>query len=97
MVITSDHGESFKDRKPAYLFHGRSVYNEELHVPLLIKTPESIAQRRSEVVGLVDISPTLSALTGVKSGRVDGLNLSPLLTEKTMPKVLKDFKERYFP
>ena len=95
LVITSDHGESFKDRKPAYLFHGRSVYNEELHVPLLIKTPESKAQRRSEVVGLVDISPTLSALTGVKSGLVDGINLSPLLDGKLIPKVSKDFQNRY--
>ena len=47
VVITSDHGESFKDRKPAYLFHGRSVYNEELHVPLLIKTPNSKAQNEN--------------------------------------------------
>ena len=95
VVITSDHGESFKDRKPAYLFHGRSVYNEELHVPLLIKTPKSVAQRRSELVGLVDISPTLSALTGVKSGVVDGVSLSPLLEKKTQAKVLKEFKDRY--
>ena len=94
LVITSDHGESFKDRKPAYLFHGRSVYNEELHVPLLIRTPESEAQRRGEVVGLVDISPTLSALTGTKRGVVDGLNLGHLLKTKSPPKTLKIFKER---
>ena len=83
VVITSDHGESFKDRKPANLFHGRSVYNEELHIPLIIKTPQSKGQRRSEVVGLVDISPTLSMLTGTEQGLVNGLSLAPLLDDDT--------------
>ena len=95
MVITSDHGESFKDRKPAYLFHGRSVYNEELHVPLLIKTPKSSPQRRKEIVGLVDISPTLSALTGVKRGTVDGISLHPLLGQQELSKqAINRFKQR---
>lgn len=94
IVITSDHGESFKDRKPAYLFHGRSVYNEELHVPLLIKTPKSEAQRRSEVVGLVDISPTLSTLTGIKVGQVDGMSLSPLLQKQNQQETQTSFNQR---
>jgi arylsulfatase A-like enzyme len=84
IVITSDHGESFKDRKPKYLFHGRSVYNEELHVPLIIKTPQSKAQRRSDIVGLVDLSPTLSTLTGVTYGKVDGLSLDTLLGDSNV-------------
>ena len=79
IIITSDHGESFKDRKPRFLFHGHHVYNEELHVPLIIRTPESQPQRRQEVVGLVDVSPTLSELTGTPSGVVDGVSLAPLL------------------
>ncbi len=94
LVITSDHGESFKDRKPSYLFHGRSVYNEELHVPLLIKTPKSEAQRRTEVVGLVDISPTLTSLTGVERGVVDGLSLSPLLSTQSEPETSSRFADR---
>ena len=79
VVVISDHGESFKDRKPAYLFHGRSVYNEELHIPLMIRTPKSKPQRRSEIVGLVDVSPTLSELTHTARGQVDGMSLAPLL------------------
>ena len=87
VVITSDHGESFKDRKPAFIFHGRSVYNEEVHVPLLIKTPKSIAQRRDTIVGLVDIAPTLGALTGVNmpTNELDGQSFALLLnTKKTV-------------
>jgi choline-sulfatase len=83
VVVTSDHGESFKDRKPAYIFHGRSVYNEELHVPLIIKAPRAPAQRRAEVVGLVDVVPTLAAVSGVERGPVDGVDLSPLLSAPT--------------
>lgn len=79
VIITSDHGESFKDRKPSYLFHGRSVYNEELHVPLIIKAPRAQPQRRSEVVGLVDVVPTLTALAGIESTGTNGVTLGPLL------------------
>lgn len=79
VIITSDHGESFKDRKPASLFHGRSVYNEELHVPLIIKAPRIVASRRKEIVGLVDIVPTLTALAQIKGEMLDGTNLSTIL------------------
>ena len=80
VIVTSDHGESFKDRKPALLFHGRSVYNEELHVPLIIKAPRVKAQRRDEVVGLVDIASTLSAISSLSGQELDGLDISRLLT-----------------
>ena len=79
IIITSDHGESFKDRKPASLFHGRSVYNEELHVPLIVKVPGAQAARRKEVVGLVDLVPTLAAISGVQASGVDGVDISRLL------------------
>lgn len=79
IIITSDHGESFKDRKPASLFHGRSVYNEELHVPLIIKTPRGLSARRSEVVGLVDVVPTLTSISGLKGDNLDGVDISRLL------------------
>ena len=84
VVITSDHGESFKDRKPAFIFHGRSVYNEEVHVPLIVKTPQSLVQRRDEIIGLVDIAPTLGSLTGVKMPRteLDGQSFASLLNTK---------------
>ena len=67
VVITSDHGESFEDRKPNYLFHGRSVYNEELHVPLIIKTPQSKAQRRSDIVGFLHSFSSLFSMIYGKS------------------------------
>ena len=87
VIITSDHGESFKDRKPAFIFHGRSVYNEEVHVPLIVKTPQSRTLRRQEIVGLVDIAPTLGALTGVPmpTPEIDGQSFAFLLNDSKTP------------
>ena len=90
VIVTSDHGESFKDRKPAYLFHGRSVHNEELHVPLIIRTPESSAKRVDSIVGLVDLTSTLSELTGVDRGPTDGESLKTLLGSGEMSTALKE-------
>ena len=94
VIVMSDHGESFHDRKPKRAFHGRSVYNEELHIPLIIRTPESEPQRRSEVVGLVDISPTLSELTGTTYGRVNGISLAPLLRKEVTEQQAQQFAQR---
>lgn len=58
LVLTSDHGEAFKE-------HGsvghRQLYNEELHVPLLIRPPGGLVegQRVDTVVGLAAIPPTI--------------------------------------
>jgi arylsulfatase A-like enzyme len=58
VVITSDHGEEFLEHGNYY--HGQSLYNELLHVPLILVGPgippgTQVADR----VGTVDIVPTL--------------------------------------
>jgi arylsulfatase A-like enzyme len=40
LVITADHGESFGEH--GFLLHGHSLYNEQLHVPLLLVWPGHI-------------------------------------------------------
>ena len=59
IVLTSDHGEEFFDHK-AWL-HGHSLYNELLHVPLIIKYPQSKYKntRLHNTVSIVDIMPTI--------------------------------------
>jgi arylsulfatase A-like enzyme len=59
VIITSDHGEQFGDRK---LFgHGNSLYRPELHVPLIIAAPGRIPAGRvvSQPVTLRDIPATV--------------------------------------
>jgi arylsulfatase A-like enzyme len=41
VVITSDHGEEFHDHD-GLLFHGRSLFREEIHVPLIFWWPGRI-------------------------------------------------------
>ena len=78
VVITSDHGEAFKER--GFLFHGRTVYNEEIKVPLFLRIPGISAQRIDTAVGLVDLLPTLGELVGVRTPDSWGESLVGLWT-----------------
>lgn len=58
IVFTSDHGELFGD----YGFHGHRsdvLYQKQLHVPLIIKTPKNHASVVRHPVSLIDIPYTL--------------------------------------
>ena len=58
IVVTSDHGEGFGDK--GLLLHGNSLYQELIHVPLLVKWPhQTRASSRRDVVSLNDIYPTV--------------------------------------
>lgn len=63
IVFTADHGEAFLDRPDGWIGHGITLYDELIHVPLLIK-PAGFdpAQGRTvrAPVGLIDVLPTLA-------------------------------------
>lgn len=62
IVLTADHGEEFMEHKS--LTHGRSLYDEVLHVPLIFYLSEKIKPRRFDVrVDLLDIMPTILDLS----------------------------------
>jgi arylsulfatase A-like enzyme len=73
VVLYSDHGEEFWDHEaeqarlkedPRGTFgfgHGQSLYQELLHVPLMIWHPGIKGKRRQELVSLVDVLPSLVA------------------------------------
>lgn len=64
MVITSDHGEEFQEH--GSFGHGHSVYQELLHVPLLVRWKGVIEPRRvSPTVSTMDVAPTILEATGV--------------------------------
>lgn len=78
VVLTSDHGEAFKEH--GFHFHGRTVYSEELRVPLIVRVPGVAGKRVDLPVGLVDLTPTLADLVGLKAPKAQGKSLVPLLT-----------------
>jgi arylsulfatase A-like enzyme len=59
VVITADHGEEFWDH--GSVGHGHSVYDELLHVPLIVRVPglTQHKQRVTDSVGLLDVMPTI--------------------------------------
>jgi len=79
ILITSDHGEEFKEH--GSLSHGSSLYNEAVHVPLIVLAP---AVRGGEVVedqvSLIDVAPTILELLQLPpEPSFEGRSLVPLL------------------
>ena len=64
IVFTSDHGEEFFEH--GGWWHGLSLYEEQIAVPLLIKLPNSeVTDVNMDLARHVDIAPTVATLAGV--------------------------------
>jgi arylsulfatase A-like enzyme len=75
IIITADHGEAFGES--SMLDHGTSLYQHQVHVPLVIKFPHSTKVGRVDaLVSSVDILPTILDAAGVAvPAGVDGQSL----------------------
>ncbi|NMC71168.1 MAG: sulfatase-like hydrolase/transferase, partial [Myxococcales bacterium] len=65
VVVTADHGEEFFEH--GSVGHGHSLYQELLHVPLLLRLPGRFraAAKVDAVAGLVDVAPTAFEALGL--------------------------------
>jgi arylsulfatase A-like enzyme len=63
VVVVGDHGEEFMEH--GHLAHYPKLYDELVHVPLLVDVPGLPARRVREHVGLDTVPPTVCALLGV--------------------------------
>lgn len=82
-IITSDHGEAFMEH--GLLGHESfSVYNEVIHIPLIIHVPSLKGQRISQTVSLVSLSKTIAAIAGIKISQFKGNNL---LTDRSFSSI----------
>ncbi len=73
VVLVADHGEEFAEH--GGFDHGRTLYDELLRVPLMIKLPRSagIAPRRiAAPTSSLDLAPTLLAAIGRAPGALSG-------------------------
>ncbi len=80
LIVTSDHGEAVGEH--GYMYHGRGVYDELVHVPLLMRLPDH--RRTGRIPALtqtVDILPTVFELLGADYPRqeIQGRSLVPLI------------------
>ncbi|MGC8642988.1 MAG: sulfatase-like hydrolase/transferase [Isosphaeraceae bacterium] len=64
ILIVSDHGESFREHAGVFL-HGGSLYQTELHVPLVVVPPPGISIRPvvHETTSLRNVAATIVGLT----------------------------------
>jgi arylsulfatase A-like enzyme/Tfp pilus assembly protein PilF len=82
VVVTSDHGEGLMDHgEPT---HSLFLYDEIVRVPLILRYPRALPTGRilDDVVGLIDIAPTLLDALGLTATDpwIDGRSLWPLAT-----------------
>lgn len=75
VVVTADHGEEFLDHK--FVEHAWTLYNEVLHVPLILWRPGVLKPSRIAIcVSLGDLLPTLTRLMAVPC-QTDNLTGTP--------------------
>jgi hypothetical protein len=78
VLLTADHGEEFGDHGGRY--HGTTVYEEQVRVPLVVAAPGLQPRVSSTVVQTIDLLPTvLSALGIPRPPRLRGRDLGNVL------------------
>jgi arylsulfatase A-like enzyme len=65
VVLTADHGEEFQEH--GGWWHGTTLYDEQIHVPLIVKAPHAEGAGRAveELATSLDIVPTILAAAGL--------------------------------
>src|SRR6266540_2918260 len=84
VILTGDHGEAFGEH--GEFFHGTEVWDEIVHVPLLIRVPGAKPRRIARRVSHVDIAPTIMDLAGLPPDPgARGESLAPELFGTELP------------
>ncbi len=79
LILTADHGEEFMDHNN--LLHSETLYEELIHVPLLIYYPDRFVKGKKidRIAELIDIAATILEIIGdnPKKYSLDGESLIP--------------------
>jgi hypothetical protein len=62
IILSADHGEGFGEH--GRTGHALTVYEELIHVPLIVHVPHAPAQRIDTLVSVMDVAPTVLDLFG---------------------------------
>ncbi|MCX5792226.1 MAG: sulfatase [Elusimicrobia bacterium] len=86
VLLVSSAGEALMDHGTIISsFHG-GLYDEGIHVPLLVRAPGSAPSRVKAAVQLVDVMPTVLELLGFSStATLQGVSLKPAMGGKAPP------------
>jgi len=78
LIVSADHGEAFGEHQTRE--HTKTIYEELLRVPLLVRGAGVSHVEVDERVGLVDLGPTILDLFGLPTpATYDGQSLAPFL------------------
>ena len=85
VILTSDHGEAFGEH--GHSFHDVHVFQEDLHVPLLVRVPGRPGHAIDAPVSVTQLAATLLELVGAPAlpGGPTRASLVPLLRGEVMP------------
>ena len=66
IIVTADHGEEFQEH--GGWWHGITLYDEQIHVPLIVKQPggELAGARVPWQVREIDVAPTIGTMAGAE-------------------------------
>jgi arylsulfatase len=86
VVLNADHGEAFGEHGRYY--HGYTIYEEEVRVPLIVKAPQPMAE--GKVIGgpvrNLDIMPTILDYCGIPApADIQGQSLRPFMETDLFP------------
>ena len=84
-IIIADHGEAFREH--GRMLHTTTVYDEMIHIPLIIRFPRRFPVKRRRVdslAQLIDLAPTICELYGIDPRKLpfEGKSLLPAIFGK---------------
>lgn len=96
LVMTADHGEELRDH--GALGHGKTLYNEVTHVPLIVRTPgETRGHVIDRVISSIDIAPTVLDEAGIEiPSTFEGVSFARDLEVQGMASSIRRFVGRWW-
>ena len=84
VIVTADHGEGFMEH--GHLGHGSEVYQEHIHVPMIIWGPGVEARRLSTPISQIHLGRTILEMAGIAAPpALCGTSLLPALRGEPPP------------
>ncbi|MBN2105430.1 sulfatase-like hydrolase/transferase [bacterium] len=59
IIVTGDHGEEFLERGDYWIGHATKLYQEMIHVPLIVKPPGATKSVAKNYFGMIDLMPMI--------------------------------------
>jgi arylsulfatase A-like enzyme len=84
IILAADHGEEFGEHGGRY--HGTTLFEEQVHVPLIVAVPGLAPRTIAGPTQLIDISATILGLLDIPiPARMRGTDLGPWLANSPAP------------